>query len=143
LRHFVELKVIDRTDNAEAILDGLARQVFPLPRLNKTPHDWIGDFLEWCVFQVWKDVLVQLARHTALRRTFLVDDQVMIFPSTRRQTESNDWRLGAGKMTCVMNALVLDKLRQPSFGWGRVNCSLFPIITVCLTLLFWPGTSAR
>jgi len=34
LRHFVKLKVIDRPDNAEEILDGLAREVFPLPRLN-------------------------------------------------------------------------------------------------------------
>src|SRR5260370_39826191 len=64
---------------------------------------------------MWKDVLVQLARHTALRRTFLVDDEVMIFPSTGRQTESDDWRLGAGKMTGVIDALLLDKLRQPSF----------------------------
>ena len=67
---------------------------------------------------MWKDVLVQLARHTALRRAFLVDDEVMIFPSTSRQTKSNDWRLGASKMTFVIDALVLDELRQPSFGFG-------------------------
>ncbi len=65
---------------------------------------------------MWKDVLVQLARHAALRRTLLVHDQVMISPSTCRHTESNNWRLGAGKMTCVINALLLDELRQPSFG---------------------------
>src|SRR5712664_2529515 len=98
LRHFVKLKVVDRSDDTEEILDGLAREVFPLPRLNQTPHDWISDFLERGVLQMWKDVLVQLARHAALRRTFLVDDEVMIFPSTSRQTKSNDWRLGASKM---------------------------------------------
>jgi len=65
-----------------------------------------------------KDVLVQLARQAALRRAFLVDGQVKIVPPTGRQTKSNDWRLGAGKMTLVIDALVLDELRQPSFGFG-------------------------
>jgi len=38
LRHFVELKVVDRANNAEEMLDGLAREVFRLPRLNQIPH---------------------------------------------------------------------------------------------------------
>jgi len=111
------LKVVDRPDDTEEILDGLAREFFPLPRLNQTPHDRIGDFLERSVLQMGKDVLVQLARHAALRRTFLIDDEVMIFPSTSRQTKSHDWRLGAAKMTFVVNALPLNEFRQPSFGF--------------------------
>src|ERR1700689_3391214 len=67
---------------------------------------------------MWKDVLVQLARHSAWRRALFVDSQVKSFPSTSRQTESSDWRLGAGKMTLVIDALILNKLRQPSFGFG-------------------------
>jgi hypothetical protein len=42
------LKVVDRPEDTEEILDGLAREFFPLPRLNQTPHDRIGDFLESC-----------------------------------------------------------------------------------------------
>jgi hypothetical protein len=83
-----------------------------------------------------KDVLVQLARHTALRRTLLVDDEVMIHPPTSRQTKSNDWRLGAGKMTCVIDTLLLDKFRQPSFGFrtrelvdvSDYNCTSDPFV---------------
>src|SRR5580692_3928518 len=46
------LKVVDRPDDTEEILDGLAREFFPLPRLNQTPHDRIGDFLERSVLQM-------------------------------------------------------------------------------------------
>ena len=42
LCHFVKLKVVNRPDDTEEILDGLATKVFPLPRLNQTPHDWIS-----------------------------------------------------------------------------------------------------
>jgi hypothetical protein len=66
---------------------------------------------------MWKDVLVQLARHAALRRALLVDGEVKILPATGRQTKCKDWRLGEGKMICVIDTLVLDELRQPSFGF--------------------------
>jgi hypothetical protein len=62
----------------------------------------------------------------------------MIHPSTSRQTKGNDWRLGAGKMTGVIDAFLLDKLRQPSFGFRARELD-----DVSDTLLFWPGTSTR
>jgi len=66
---------------------------------------------------MWKDVLVQLARHAALRRALLVDGEVKILPATGRQTKCKDWRLGEGKMICVIDTLVRDELRPPSFGF--------------------------
>jgi len=103
LRHFVELKIVDRAENTEEILDGLAGEAFSLPRLNQTSHERIGNLLERSVLQMWKDVFVQLARHAALRRALLVDGEVKIFPATGRQTKRKDWRLGEGKMTCVVD----------------------------------------
>jgi hypothetical protein len=74
LCHFVELKVVDRANNTEEVLDGRAESNSDVAMGRP-------------VLQMWKDVLVQLARHTALRRTFLVDDEVMVLPSTSRQTK--------------------------------------------------------
>jgi hypothetical protein len=72
---------------------------------------------------MWKEVLVQLARHAALRRALLVDGQVKILPPTGRQTKSNDWRLGAGKRRKIHSALqdATREPRQPLFGRTRVN----------------------